>query len=291
MTLQQRLAAHAVHCTPTPLETVAWRGAGDATAPVMVLLHGIGSASASWLAQLDAAAQGDLPLRVVAWDAPGYGSSDALNPPEPKAADYAQRLWALLDALQINTAHLVGHSLGAMMAAAATRIHPTRVLSLTLLSPAQGYGTATAEVREAKLRDRLHALNTLGPQGMATRRGAAMLSPNASAEQIAFIQSVMAQIHPAGYTQAAHMLSAGDIAADLAQLHCSITVASGSADSITPPAGCMALAERIKAPYLSLGAVGHACAIEAGSAVTQLLAQVASTPSIPQPASHTTGTP
>ena len=284
MTLQQRLAAHALHNTPTPLGTVAWRGAGDAAAPVMVLLHGIGSASASWLAQLDAAAQGDLLPRLIAWDAPGYGTSDALIPQEPNAEDYAQRLWALLDALQITTVHLAGHSLGAMMAAAAARMHPGRVHSLTLLSPAQGYGTASAVLREAKLRDRLHALDTLGPQGMATKRGAAMLSPNASEEQIAYIQSVMAQIHPAGYTQAAHMLSGGDIAADLAQLHCPITVASGSADSITPLAGCMALAERIKAPYLSLGAVGHACAIEAGRAVTQLLAQVAATPS-------TTGTP
>jgi pimeloyl-ACP methyl ester carboxylesterase len=275
MNHNQRLNAHPVKMTPTPMGQVAWRGAGAASAEVMVLLHGIGSGSASWLHQLDAATQGGLPLRVLAWDAPGYGASEALAPAQPTAGDYAQRMWAWLDALHVGAVHLVGHSLGALMAAAATRQQPGRVNSLTLLSPAQGYGSASAEVRQAKLQDRLQNLKTLGPEGMAQKRGAAMLSPQASAEQIGFITGVMAQINPAGYTQASHMLANCNLLADLKEVLCPIRVASGSADSITPPAGCQDVAETAKAPYQSLGTVGHACALEAGAAVTQLLAEAA----------------
>jgi hypothetical protein len=103
-----------------------------------------------------------------------------------------------------------------------------------------------------------------------------MLSAGASPEQIAFIQSVMAQVNPAGYTQASHMLAGGDLADDLqampAALLASAVVASGSVDGITPAEGCQALAQATGLPYLSLGPVGHACALEAGAAVTRLLA-------------------
>jgi pimeloyl-ACP methyl ester carboxylesterase len=275
MTLDEQIAGFALRTVATPPGNVTWREAGAASAPALVLLHGIGSASASWVEQLAAARDGRLPLRVLAWDAPGYGASTALTASAPTAADYALRMWAWLDALQVGRIALAGHSLGALMAAAATHQQPARVLSLTLLSPAQGYGRADAALRDSKLNDRLKALETLGPQGMAERRGAAMLSPAATPQQVAFIQGVMAQINPAGYTQAARMLSRGDIAADLQGLACPVTIASGSADTITPPDGCAALASAVGAPYLSLGAVGHACALEAGFAVTTLLGDAA----------------
>jgi pimeloyl-ACP methyl ester carboxylesterase len=60
--------------------------AGDATfsyweagsGPPLVLLHGIGSAAASFRYQLEALSAR---FRVAAWDAPGYGASTALAIP------------------------------------------------------------------------------------------------------------------------------------------------------------------------------------------------------------------
>ena len=241
-----------------------------------VLLHGIGSGSGSWLAQLEQAHNAaQRPCHVVAWDAPGYGGSAALAPDAPRAADYAQRFWAWLDALQFDITQpftLVGHSLGALMAAAAAAVQcPTRVQRMVLLSPAQGYARASAAVRDKKLSDRLAALAQFGPSGMAHRRARAMLSPHADAQQIAFVEQVMAGIEPHGYAQAARMLANADILADLAQLQCPVTVASGAADTVTPMDACRALALQIGAPYLSLGEVGHSCALEAGVAVNGLL--------------------
>ena len=272
--LADRLQGYALRSVVTPVGTVAYRESGAAAGAVShVLLHGIGSASASWLMQLEAAA-GDDKVRLLAWDAPGYGGSDALPMDEPVAADYAQRLWAWLDAIGASTAEpftLVGHSLGCLMAASAARKGAHRIKNLVLLSPAQGYARATAAERAQKLNERLDNLAKLGPVGMAQRRGAAMLSPNATAGQVAFVQNTMAQIHPAGYTQAVRLLVGGDLLTDLSALTCPVAIASGSADTVTPPAGCIAAAAQVGAPYTSIAGAGHACAVEAPDEVSRLI--------------------
>ena len=279
--LADRLQGFALRSVVTPVGMVAYRESGAAAGPVThVLLHGIGSASASWLMQLEAAA-GDDRVRVLAWDAPGYGASDALPMDEPVAADYALRLWAWLDAVgavdgtggasTASPVTLVGHSLGCLMAASAARQSAHRINNLVLLSPAQGYARATVAERAQKLTERLDNLARLGPAGMAQRRGAAMLSPQASAAQVAFVQNIMAQIHPGGYTQAVRLLAGGDLLTDLAAVKCPVAVASGSADTVTPPAGCKAAAAHIGAPYTSFAGAGHACATEAADDVSRLI--------------------
>ena len=272
-TLTQRLTVFAPRMAATVLGAVQYRQAGNTPAQTShVLLHGIGSGSASWLAQLEAAQSRTPAQTVLAWEAPGYGQSARVTPESPAAQDYAERLWAWLDALGVNhPVTLVGHSLGALMATRAAVLQPGRVKALVLLSPAQGYARATPQDRDKKLSDRLANLAELGPQGMATKRGAAMLSGQASAEQVSYIQGVMAQILPAGYTQAAKLLAHGDLLTDLARIKAPLTVASGSADSITPVAGCQAVAAHGQVAWMDLGPVGHACALEAADAVNTLL--------------------
>ena len=276
-TLAESLARFASRIAQAAGGTVEWREAGDAVEVTHVLLHGIGSGSGSWLRQLQAA-EGRSDVRVVAWNAPGYGQSAHLPAALPTAADYAERAWAWLDALNVSKPFaLIGHSLGAMMAASATASQPARIARLVLMSPARGYGNAPAEERDKKLGDRLNTLAALGPQGIAEKRGGAMLSADAPAELVAYVKNIMAGIDAAGYTQAARMLSTGDLAADIARLRAArpdlrIDVASGSADTITPPAGCQAVAHEAGVAWQNLGNAGHAVALEAADAVNALLA-------------------
>lgn len=271
MTPLEALALYPLRSTALPGGLrVSHRETGMAAAVTHVLLHGIGSASGSWVRQLQAAQH--LRLRVLAWDAPGYGDSDPVTADWPRADAYAERLWAWLDALGVNTpVTLVGHSLGALMAARAAVQAPQRVQRLVLLSPAAGYGNAEPAVREQKLRDRLATLERLGPQGMAQARGVAMLSPGAPAELVAAVQDSMSQVIPAGYTQAARLLAHGTLATDLARLTCPMAVASGNADGITTPASCQAVAQAARVAWNDLGSVGHACPLEAPGAVNDLL--------------------
>jgi pimeloyl-ACP methyl ester carboxylesterase len=235
---------------------------GKKNSTPIVLLHGIGSGSGSWVQQLASATA----LHLLAWDAPGYADSTALKPEQPSAKDYAEVLWAWLDALQIQQVHLVGHSLGCLMAAAAARLQAQRVVRLTLLAPAQGYGPAPAQVRRQKTQERLQAIQTLGLEKMAQQRAPRLLAPQASAEQIALAAHMMSHLNEGGYAQATQMLGGGDIRADLQAFRnastAPITVACGEQDVITPPQACRDLAAFIGVPYVSLGDVGHLCALE-----------------------------
>jgi pimeloyl-ACP methyl ester carboxylesterase len=194
-----------------------------------------------------------------------------VQPDQPKASDYAARLWAWLDALGSGPVHLVGHSLGCLMASAAAQAQPERVKHLWLLAPAAGYGLADPQVRARKLQERLEKLQTLGPAGMAAQRASAMLSPAASAEQLAWVEHTMAQVIPAGYTQASQMLAGDDLATYLRGLSSPVDVACGQADRITPAQGCAELAAGLGLPFHLLGEVGHACPLEAAERVNDLM--------------------
>ena len=98
-----------------------------------------------------------------------------------------------------------------------------------------------------------------------------MLSPQCSAEQLTYVQSIMGQVHPAGYTQATHLLSQGDLTTDLKHSTVPLVIASGRADGITPMAACQDLAARFSVPWQDLGEVGHACALEGAATVNTLL--------------------
>ena len=149
MTLLEAVAAMPVHHTKlSDGATVRYRQAGlnssVSAAPTIVLLHGIGSGSASWVRQLTAVQP--QAVCVLAWDAPGYADSSPVAAAQPVAADYAQRLGLWLDALGVLQAHIVGHSLGCIMAASFAKLYPHRVSQLTLLAPAQGYGAADTDI-------------------------------------------------------------------------------------------------------------------------------------------------
>jgi pimeloyl-ACP methyl ester carboxylesterase len=254
-------------------ERVAYR-CGGGTGPVVVLLHGISSGSASWLpcASLLAAH-----ARVIAWDAPGYGDSSALAQTRPLAVDYAQRLDGLLETLGVQPALLVGHSLGALMAAAYVATARRLPAQLLLLSVAQGYGAAGKEAQaSAVARQRLEALEALGVDGLAQRGPARLLSEAADPGARAWVRWNMQRLNPDGYRQAVAMLCRDDIDAYLAQRPASVPtqVACGGRDVVTMPAACGALAERFGLPFSLIPDAGHACYIDRAAATARLIRSV-----------------
>ena len=237
--------------------------------PALVLLHGIGSGAGSWIGQIGAFSGR---YRVIAWNAPGYGGSAALDPEVPGARDYASSLAALLDALDIRECHLVGHSLGAMMACAFVRANPERVLTLLIADPAAGYGASSPELREEKRKGRLEPLARLGPEGLARERHGVLLSRDAPHGARELVRSQMAAIHPDGYRQAVEMLMHGDIRADIRDITIPATVAAGGADTVTPPEGCREVADCFRsARFVLLPGLGHACYVENPDAFNKVL--------------------
>src|SRR5476651_2791362 len=236
------LARFPEQCVDTARGAIGYRKAGGRhlhTMPI-VMLHGIGSGAASWVRQMETLGETH---QVLAWDAPGYGRSSHVAIASPVASDYADALSDWLDALGIERCVLVGHSLGAIMAGSFASRQAARVAGLLLLSPAGGYGAAPAQVREEKRGARLAMLAELGPQGLAEKRSANMVSADADDEAREWVRWNMARINPAGYAQATHLLANADLASDLTHFKGRIAVAVGAEDTITPPAACELIAE------------------------------------------------
>jgi len=100
--------------------------------PAVLALHGLGGTKGSFLPTVAALGRG---FRVIAVDLPGFGDSD-----KPIGASYDPRFFAravvdLLDALELDRAHLIGNSLGGRVALEVGLLHPDRVDRLALLCP------------------------------------------------------------------------------------------------------------------------------------------------------------
>lgn len=254
--------------------TVSYRQAGVGPTTVL-LLHGIGSQSASWVQQLGGLGP---KFRVIAWDAPGYGESDPLESEFPAASEYSATLESLLAALGVERPVIVASSLGALIATSFAAERPERVAGLVLLNPAGGYGLAEPTVREEKLASRLERLARLGPRGMAENLPAGMLSPEASSQARGIAVWSQARIDPKGYAQAARMLAHGTLVKDAARHVGPVLVVATSADTITPAQDCEKISTAFpRATFRTLGGPGHLSYVESPEVVNALIAEFAAT--------------
>lgn len=248
--------------------------ARPAEGETFVLLHGIGSGAASWLPCALEIARRAPGARIVAWNAPGYGKSTMLALTRPDARAYAARLRQLTQALDIGRFVLVGHSLGAMMAAAYATVDATVLERLLLISPARGYGVQARLAQGAQVtRDRLSTLGELGIHGMATQRSARLLSAAASPAQRDWVRWNMAQLNAPGYTQAVHLLC-GDGIENYAQPAARLRgkVWCGAADTVTTPEDSRTVAAAYGLPFGLIEGAGHACYVEQpGAAAAAIL--------------------
>lgn len=113
--------------------TVRYARRGPEKGVPVLFLHGFGGDLNNWLFNLDAIAE-DAP--VIALDLPGHGQSSARLPGEGGLADFARFVVKLLDRLDIERVHVVGHSMGAAIGARMALDHRSRVASLSLINPA-----------------------------------------------------------------------------------------------------------------------------------------------------------
>lgn len=98
----------------------------------VLLIHGFGGDLDNWLFNIQALAEKHT---VYALDLPGHGQSDKTLD-DPSLAGLAAGVQAFMDAVGIESAHLVGHSLGGAIALQLAREAPDRVQSLALISSA-----------------------------------------------------------------------------------------------------------------------------------------------------------
>jgi pyruvate dehydrogenase E2 component (dihydrolipoamide acetyltransferase) len=108
----------------------ARKGAGNGV-PVL-FIHGFGGDLDNWLFNIDAVGEKS---PVIAFDLPGHGQSTARLPGTSIAA-LAGFVVRFMDVLEVEQAHLVGHSIGGAIAAQMALDHPRRVASVALIGAA-----------------------------------------------------------------------------------------------------------------------------------------------------------
>jgi pimeloyl-ACP methyl ester carboxylesterase len=117
---------------------------GDAADPTILLVHGVAAAMDFWDDELCRRLAAG-PRHVVRYDHRDTGRSTTYPPAAPgyTGRDLADDAVAILDALGVASAHLVGQSMGGALAQRVALDRPERVRSLTLVSTT-GVGTLPA---------------------------------------------------------------------------------------------------------------------------------------------------
>ena len=121
--------------------TMTFVEAGDPDGEPVILLHGYTDTSRSFSRVLEDLVVGGAPLRLIALDQRGHGGSSM--PPASRCAEAPERCFdpatmaedviALMDVLGLASGHVVGHSMGSLVAQELALTHPSRVRSLMLI--------------------------------------------------------------------------------------------------------------------------------------------------------------
>jgi pyruvate dehydrogenase E2 component (dihydrolipoamide acetyltransferase) len=104
-------------------------GTGERT---VMFVHGFGGDLDNWLFNIDALTEGNT---VIAFDLPGHGQS-TVKLPGATLGDLTQFVARFMDALEVQSAHFVGHSMGGAIAAQMALEHAAKVDSVTLIGAA-----------------------------------------------------------------------------------------------------------------------------------------------------------
>ena len=106
----------------------------------MLLIHGLVGSSANWRNNIDALAQH---ASVYAIDLVNMGKSQRVAGLDPGLTATANRIVAVMDALDFAEADIVAHSHGGAVALMLAALHPRRVRKLILFAPANPYSRAS----------------------------------------------------------------------------------------------------------------------------------------------------
>ncbi|NCG24265.1 MAG: alpha/beta fold hydrolase [Actinobacteria bacterium] len=248
-------------------QPIAWIEAGGG--PPVIFLHGVGGSRTAWGPQLRGLSDR---FRCIAWDMPGYGDSELLEPLTFEAI--ADRLVGLLDTLAIERADLVGLSFGGMQAMHAALRHPERVNRLVLADTSPRFGangTTAAEWTAARM-EPLDRGET--PADAAERVIDAITSVTLTGQIRDEVVGAYGRIPVDGFRASLRCLPTHDVLDRLDAIAHPTRVIVGELDEETPIAYSQSIADGIPHSDLRiLDGVGHLSPSEAPDRFNALVAE------------------
>ncbi|MBD3895591.1 alpha/beta fold hydrolase [Halomonas sp. ML-15] len=242
--------------------SVAYRLLGAEALPLVVLAHPLGMTQAVWDDLLPALLSR---YRVLTWDLPGHGASQAWGEGAITPADLAAEALALVEHAQASRFHFVGTSIGGVVGQQLISEHAERLLTATLtntgavIGNAEMWNTRAGRVREEGL---------AAMSGEIVPRWFAPARVEANPALKSGWMTQMGRNDDDGYAKLCEMLGShvftGKLSGPLSQ-HPGVKVQllGGSEDLATPPATLEALAAELDGAALEIfEGVGHVPSVE-----------------------------
>jgi 3-oxoadipate enol-lactonase len=236
----------------------------------LVFLHGFPLNRTMWDPQVGALVA---ECRCIPIDMRGFGDS---SPSEPYSMDrYADDVIGVLDALQIERAVIIGHSMGGYIAFALWRRHRERVRGLVLANT-----RATADTIETieHRRAMIDAATDQGSSAVANMQIAGLMGKTARDRQPDIYDAMhrmMAQAPPEGIIGALEALNARpDSTPTLETIDVPTLIVAGGEDVITPVKGARQLQTAIVGSRLEvLEQAGHLSNVERPASFNTVLSE------------------
>jgi pimeloyl-ACP methyl ester carboxylesterase len=226
-------------------------GVGDA----VICIHGLGGTSNTFQPQM-AALSG---RRVIRPDLPGSGRSALLD--QPTIPHFAATIAGMAKALQVESALVVAHSMGTIVAQHLAVHHEALVRKMVLLG---ALIEPLEAVREA-LRKRAAAARLGGLAQIADQIVQSGISPEVRERNpaaAAFVRESILRQSQEGYARTCEALASAR-AADHREVRCPVLLIAGEEDATAPPSVARMLADRIVGARVKvLPRCGHWATVE-----------------------------
>ncbi|TKA72237.1 hypothetical protein B0A49_05985 [Cryomyces minteri] len=229
----------------------------------LVLTHGLGSSQDFYgpiVPQLTAQS-----FRCIAFDTTGAARSP-YTCVEQSVASLAADALAVLDALEVRKAVVVGHSMGGIVAAHLAATASARIVAAVLIGPVLP-SPAVADVFEKRIR----VVAEQGMEAMANTIPGAAVGAKASALTKAFIRELLLGQDARGYVSSCRVI-AGAEPPDYAHISIPCLIIAGAEDKSAPLEGCKKILAAIGAEEKRmevLDGVGHWHCLEAPDEVAR----------------------
>ncbi|MCX8073277.1 MAG: alpha/beta hydrolase [Candidatus Binatia bacterium] len=218
----------------------------------LVLLHGLGGNSHVWDEFIPHFTRYH---RVVRPDLRGFGQSD--KPAGPYTlADYSSDLDALLEQAQLGPVHLLGISMGGVIAQRFTLDRPERVRSLILVSTSSEVGPR-ATAAWLRLADMIESRG-FGDNAVDATRSVSPAFAARYPERVRALGELTRQCDPRAYAAAARSVADYHFTAELRGVAQPALILQGLDDQLTPPGGSVKMARALPhARLLLVPEAGH----------------------------------
>ena len=250
---------------PILVERMAVEVEGDGD-PV-VFIHGLGGTTNTFTPLIGAFAR----HKRVRLDLPGSGRSCRVEG-ALSISGFVQATLKVMRATNVDKAHVVGHSMGTIVAAHLAAAEPAKVRSLALFGPL----LAPPDPARANIRARAARARQEGMSGIADALVQASLSNETRQRRhaaVAFVRESLMGQDPDGYARSCEALADAQ-AADAAAIACPTLLVTGDEDAVAPPQSVRMMSQKISGSRVEvLRGCGHWTPVEKPEECMDLLKQ------------------